>query len=210
MEENRKGYKGFSKGLVCRGKQYAENTIFEEKKAVPCQSGMHYCTNPFEVLEYYDFVNCNGEFNDFAEVEALTEPQTDDGKKFCTTKLKIGTKLSFAGFVQACVDFVIEKTKISCNTDYTVNNTCDDAQIGSSGYSAKIDSTGETCVICCAGHGSKVKAKKGSWITLSEWEYSEEKGRYIPKFVKTEFVDGEKIKEDTFYILKDKEFVEVE
>jgi hypothetical protein len=27
-----KGYKGFEKGLVCRGKQYAENTVFEEKE----------------------------------------------------------------------------------------------------------------------------------------------------------------------------------
>lgn len=27
-----KGYKAFNKGLVCRGKRYAENTVFEEKK----------------------------------------------------------------------------------------------------------------------------------------------------------------------------------
>ena len=27
-----KGFKGFKKGLICRGKQYAENTVFEEKK----------------------------------------------------------------------------------------------------------------------------------------------------------------------------------
>ena len=26
-----KGYKAFDKGLICRGKQYAENTVFEEK-----------------------------------------------------------------------------------------------------------------------------------------------------------------------------------
>lgn len=25
------GFKGFNKGLVCRGKQYTENTVFEEK-----------------------------------------------------------------------------------------------------------------------------------------------------------------------------------
>lgn len=31
-----------------------------------------------------------------------------------------------------------------------------------------------------------------------------------PAFVKTEFVDGETIKEDVFYMLKDGEFVEVE
>lgn len=26
-----KGYKGFSPGMVCRGKQYAENTEFEKE-----------------------------------------------------------------------------------------------------------------------------------------------------------------------------------
>ena len=52
------------------------------------------------------------------------------------------------------------------------------------------------------------KAKKGSWITLSEWDYSEDKKRYIPVCVRTEFVDGERIKEDTWYKLIDGEFVE--
>ena len=65
-------------------------------------------------------------------------------------------------------------------------------------------------MICCAGHGAKVKAKIGSWITLAEWKYSEEKDRNIPRCVKTEYVDGEKIKADTWYQLKNGEFVEVE
>ena len=82
------------------------------------------------------------------------------------------------------------------------------AQIGSSGDGAKIDSTGEGCVIMCAGINSVAKASKGSWITLSEWSYSEEKQRYIPICVKTEFVDGEKIKADTYYSLKGGVFVE--
>ena len=82
------------------------------------------------------------------------------------------------------------------------------AKIGSSGYGAKIDSTGEDCVIMCAGINSVAKASKGSWITLSEWSYSEGKQRYIPICVKTEFVDGEKIKADTYYSLKGGVFVE--
>ena len=82
------------------------------------------------------------------------------------------------------------------------------AKIGSSGYGAKIDSTGEDCVIMCAGINSVAKASKGSWVTLSEWSYSEEKQRYIPICVKTEFVDGEKIKADTYYSLKGGVFVE--
>ena len=82
------------------------------------------------------------------------------------------------------------------------------AKIGSSGNDAKIDSTGEDCVIMCAGINSVAKASKGSWITLSEWSYSEGKQRYIPICVKTEFVDGEKIKADTYYSLKGGVFVE--
>ena len=34
-----KGYKAFNKGLVCKGKQYAENTVFEEDQAVICSRG---------------------------------------------------------------------------------------------------------------------------------------------------------------------------
>ena len=310
-----KGYKGFEPGLICRGKQYAENTVFEEEEAEICSCGMHFCENPFDVLGYYGFTNDNGDFNEFAEVEALDEVKTDDNRKFCTKKLKIGAKLSISKFINACVDFAIEKTstciadnkissgdfaqigssgnsakigssgdfaqigssgnsaqigssgdsakigssgdfaqigssgnsakigssgdfaqigssgnsaqigssgdsaKIGSSGDFAqigssgnsakIGSSGDSAQIGSSGDSAKIGSSGKDCVICCAGHNSVVKAKKGSWITLAEWEYSEEKERYIPKCVKTEFVDGERIKEDTLYKLIDGEFVEV-
>lgn len=82
-------------------------------------------------------------------------------------------------------------------------------QIGSSGYSAQIDSTGEDSVIMCAGNKSKAKAKIGSWITLAEWEWSDKKNRYVPVCVKTEYVDGENIKADTWYQLKNRKFVEV-
>ena len=71
------------------------------------------------------------------------------------------------------------------------------AKIGSSGDDAQIDSTGEGCVIMCAGINSVAKASKGSWITKSEWSYSDKKQRYIPVCVITEFVDGEKYNADT-------------
>ena len=90
-----------------------------------------------------------------------------------------------------------------------IGSSGDSAQIGSGGDSAKIESTGEYSVICCAGNNSMAKAKKGSWITLSEWRYSKEKKRNIPVCVKTEYVDGERIKEDTWYRLVDGEFREV-
>ena len=252
--ENAKGFKAFDPGLICRGKQYAENTDYEEAGGAICGEGMmHYCVNPFDTLNFYDLVDKNGTFSDFAEVEALDPPVVGSGGKFATKKLHIGAKLNFAGFVKACIDYTKEQTinnmpksyittgdsaqigssgdsaKIGSSGDSAkigssgysakigssgysakIGSSGDSAKIGSSGNSAQIDSSGEDSVICCAGNGSAVKAKAGSWITLAEWEYSDEKGRYIPHCVKTEYVDGEKIKADTWYRLKNGKFVEAE
>ena len=84
------------------------------------------------------------------------------------------------------------------------------AKIGSSGNSAQIDSTGEDSVVMCAGNKSIAKATVGSWITLAEWKWNDNKKRDVPVCVKTEYVDGENIKADTWYQLKDGEFVEVQ
>ncbi len=110
--------------------------------------------------------------------------------------------------------------KIGSSGDYAqIGSSGDSAQIGSSGYSAKIgssgdyaqiDSTGEDSVIMCAGNSSRAKAKVGSWITLAEWKWSDEKKRDVPVCVKTEYVDGENIKADTWYQLKNGKFVEVD
>ena len=278
--ENAKGYKAFAPGMICRGKQYAENTDYEEAVGAICGKGMmHYCVNPFDTLNFYDLVGENGKFSDFAEVEALDPPVSGSDGKFAAKKLHIGAKLSFAGFVKACIDYTKEQTidnmpkseigtgdsaqigssgdyakigssgyyakigssgnyaqigssgyyaKIGSSGDYAqigssgdyaqigssgdsakIGSSGNSAQIGSSGNYAKINSTGEDSVICCAGSGSVVKAKAGSWITLAEWEYSDEKGRFAPRCVKTEYVDGEKIKADTWYRLKNGEFEEV-
>ena len=227
--DNTKGFKAFEPGLVCKGKQYAENTDFEEAGGDICGKGMmHYCVNPFDCLDYCPLIGANGEPSDFAAVEALEPPVTDDGRKFATKKLHIGLKLGLPGFVKACVDFMKVQTidnmpksdlgigssgdaaQIGSSGDAAqIGSSGDAAQIGSSGYAAKIESTGEDSVICCAGHRSKVKAKIGSWVTLSEWKYSDKKKRFVPICVKTEFVDGVRIKPDTWYKLVAGEFREV-
>ena len=318
-----KGFKGFEKDFSCRGKQYEENMTYEEHGGCCHKGVMHFCEDPWEVLNHYDLVDDNGNFSEFAEVEALGQVW-NDGEKRATNKIHIGAKLGLKGFLKACIDFTLEKTKYESNGtnlsgdyakigssgyyakigssgysakigssgysaqigssgysakigssgysakigssgnyaqigssgysaqigssgnyaqigssgDYAkigssgysaqIGSSGNSAQIGSSGYSAKIgssgnyaqigssgdfakiNSTGEDAVIMCAGSGSKAKGKKGSWITLAEWVKDEEKGRYVPVCVKTERVDGEKIKEDTYYTLKNGEFVEVE
>ena len=110
--------------------------------------------------------------------------------------------------------------QIGSSGDYAqIGSSGDYAQIGSSGYSAKIgssgdsakiDSTGEDSVIMCAGNSSIAKAKVGSWITLAEWKWSYEKNHNVPVCVKTEYVDGDNIKADTLYQLRNGKFVEVQ
>ena len=53
-----------------------------------------------------------------------------------------------------------------------------------------------------------MKAKKSSWITIAE--YKQNNNSWVVDFVKTKQVDGETIKEDTYYTLYDHQFVEVQ
>ena len=89
-----------------------------------------------------------------------------------------------------------------------IGSSGDSAKIGSSGDSAQIESTGNHSVVMAAGNNSIAKAKIGSWITLAEWDCIN--GVLTPICVKTEKVDGERIKADTFYKLVNGEFKEVE
>ena len=281
-------YKAFNPDFTCKGKQYEENTTYEENGNEICEAGvMHYCENPFDVLDYYPLVNENGEISEFAEVEPLGKVFKRENK-CATNKLHIKAKLGLKGFIKACVDFTLEKTKIEeiedgiendngnnyaqigssgyyarigSSGDYARIGSSGDyakigssgyyarigssgyyAKIGSSGYYAQIGSSGDTAkigssgdyakigssgdyaritskgkhsVVMAAGYQPQAKAKKGSWITLAEWVRTgdkDEKGFciWVPKCVKTEYVDGERIKEDIFYELVDGEFKEVE
>ena len=106
-----KGYKAFNKGLICRDKQYAENTVFEEESAEICKIGMHFCKNPLDTLDYYPLIDNKGNITEFAEVEALDDAKTNDNKKFCTKKLKIGAKLNLSQFIKASVGVTYQNIK---------------------------------------------------------------------------------------------------
>ena len=228
-----KSYKGFDKNLRCRGFQYKIGGIYEmDGKIKMCNRGFHACESPVDVFDYYTMIDSR-----FCEVEQDGNISKEDrGTKICSSKIKIKAELKLADMINLGVEWLKEitspekiKTSIKDNSsgygakigssgnDAQIGSSGNNAQIGSSGdgakisssgYGAKIDNTGEDCVIMCAGINSVAKASKGSWITLSEWSYSDKKQRYIPVCVKTEFVDGKKIKADTYYSLKGGVFVE--
>ena len=160
-----KGYKAFGKGLICNPdwiayKQYKEHTTFEEDGDVdlgPCRKGvMHFCEDPFDVLRAYPLVNSDGEITEFAEVEAVGDVRNYKNQSI-TNKLHIGAKLNLKGFVKACVDFTIEKTKFEIDKDSDSDISSGDlAKIGSSGDSAKIGSSGDSAQIGSSGDYAQI------------------------------------------------------
>ena len=215
-----KAYKGFNQDLTCRGFQYEVGKEYEMDGNIECcERGFHACESPLEVLDHY-FLLDNAKMARFCEVEQSgTIAKKKDSTKVASSKIKIKAELKFADLLRLGIEWIREKTSPKNIKDSDLSDDGDrgkqigssgnSAKIGSSGNYAKIDSTGEDSVICCAGHNSAVKAKEGSWITLAEWVRSEVKNRWVPKCVKTEYVDGERIKADTWYELVDGEFVEV-
>ena len=240
----KKGYKAYEKGLVCRGKQYKIGEIFEEEKAEICDIGMHYCENPLDCLDHYPLIDNNGEIVEMTEVEDLDEENrdTENDKKYCTKKLKIGAKLSLGEMIKASLEFIWEKSiepassgdnsQLASSGYYSrLASSGDNSQLASSGYRSRLASSGDYSKLASSGDYSKLassgyysqlassgynsvianigikgiaKASKGSWITLAEYNANE-----MLIAVKTEQVDGDRIKADTWYQLADGEFVEV-
>ena len=198
-------YKGFDEDFKCRDFQYEVGKTYEMDGDVECCSrGFHACESPMEVFDHYDMLSSR-----FAKVEQSGKIDKEDGStKTCSSRIKIKAELKLADIINLGVEWLKEITapsKIKANNS---SNNGDSAKIGSSGDSAKIDSSGQDSVIMCAGCNSKAKAAIGSWITLAEWKRIG--GVWKPICVKTEQVDGERIKADTYYKLIDGKFKEVE
>ena len=213
-----KGYKGFRKGLICKGKQYAENTIFEESEANICVNGMHFCKNPMDVLDHYPLIDDNGEMCEFAEVEALDETLTNDEKKYCTKKLKIGARLSLAEFIKASFDVTYQQIKEEVDNVSEKENVVDNATLAggnratlaggdwsklAGGDGSKLAGGKHTIMI--SENDSKAKGGIGSLIVMVERNNEGEIVNY-----KAIQIDGDTYKEDTWYQLEDGEIKEAE
>ena len=225
MEKKVIAYKGFDKNLKCRGFQYEVGKEYEMSGRIACcERGFHACESPLEVFDHYDMLDSR-----FAEVEQSGEIDKEENTtKVCSSRIKVKAELKLADIINLGIEWIKDVTspaKLKKETDLNDNGNNSakigssgySAQIGSSGYyakigssgdSAQIESTGNHSVVMAAGNNSIAKAKIGSWITLAEWNYVDDV--WTPICVKTEQVDGERIKADTFYKLVNGEFKEVE
>lgn len=214
-----KSYKGFNKDMTCRGFQYEEGKEYETSKAVVCNEGFHACEHPLVCLDYYP-----PNTSIYHEVEQTGEFSSvfcGGDSKIASTKIKIGAKLSIAGLVQAAIDFTKSKTVTTQDVteDYGVSSATGDSGVSSAtgsggvssatGYKGASSADNSTAVAVAWGYESKAKGCIGAHIVCAEWKYDNLNNDWFFVGAKMSIVDGVKIKADTYYTLRDGEFVEV-
>ena len=227
------GYKGFDKDFKCRDMQYEVGKTYIEKEAKLCKKGLHFCENPLDVFAYYS--PSDGKF---AEIEADdVSPETGDDSKRVAKKLTVKTEINLFKFVKLGVEYIKTQidwdNNKATNTGYhsVATNTGNYSAATNTGNYSAATNTGNYSVATNTGNcsaatntgnysvaivdgkesvavslGAKGRAKGnvGCWIVLAEWD-SESRRRID---VKSFYVDGEKVKANTFYMLRDGELVE--
>ena len=214
MSEKIIAYKAMDKNMMCRGKQYEVGKTYHEDKADCCRAGMHACENPLDVLCYYPLkdgprffeVECGGNVNKSGE----------DSKLACT-ELTVKGEVNFAGLVKAAVNAVFNRVKgkkpFSSGNSSTAGSSGYYSTAGSSGYYSTAAATGAYCNAKADGKDSiavvngafgKACGALGCYLVLTE--YDDDGNMLLAKMAK---VDGVVIKKNTWYTLKNGEFVEV-
>lgn len=205
-----KCFKGFDKDLKCRDFQYEIGKEYTEEKADICNCGFHACEFPMDVFGYYppsDSRYCE------VELEENGQKSSDDSKRV-GKKISVKAEIGIAGIIKAGVEYI--KEQVDWEDDKATNTGNKSAATNTGYYSAATNTgdysaaivEGKESIALATGIKSKAKGKIGCFIVLTEWK--EINNEYHIVDIKSAKVDGENIKEDTFYMLKDGKFVEVD
>lgn len=190
-----KMYKGFDKDLKCRDFQYEIGKTYEESNAKLCESGFHACERPLDVFSYYE----PSKMSRYCEVDLddMSDQMSNDSKR-CGKKIAVKAEIGIAGLVSAQIQYVKEHT--------TMRHT-DPKQAMAGKYGAATAgsvSVGENGCGLVRGENVKIKGGMGAILVIA-LENDED---YGIKEWKAFVVDGETVKPDTFYTLKNGELVE--
>ncbi len=118
-------YKGFDKGLVCRGYQFemGENVTAEANCA---QNGFHSAENPLDCITYYSDINNSV----YCVVEAGGDIDEDDrDSKIASTELRIIRQLSVEQLFLHGLAFMVDYPKRTWSS-----HVCKDKATASRGY----------------------------------------------------------------------------
>ena len=204
-----KCFKGFDKDLKCRDFQYEIGKEYTEEKADICNCGFHACKFPMDVFGYYSPSDSR-----YCEVDLEANNQLSNDSKRVGKKISVKAEIGIAGIIKAGVEYIKEQVNWE---DDKATNTGNYSAATNTGYHSAATNTGDRSaaivegkesIALATGIESKAKGKIGCFIVLAEWK--EINNEYHIVDVKSAKVDGENIKEDTFYMLKDGKFVEVD
>lgn len=201
-----KVYKGTDKNMQCRGKQYVLGKKEVDDGAIRCgDKGYHSCEAPFDVLRHYPNINGNRFFE--AEAGGEIDKAKNDDTKLASSELTLKSEIDFAGLVKAQIEYTRKKAE-SGTTGGDSSNLSGGNRSNLAGGDDSNLAGGDSSLI--VGQ-NRCNAKGGlhSVIVLTEWKY-DDNGNYVPIAVKSEIVDGVRIKANTWYKLKNGEFVEVD
>ena len=207
-------YKGFTKDLKCRDFQYEIGKEYHEETADLCHAGFHACENPLDTLRYYAPGSSR-----YCEVELdEVSDQRDSDTKRAAKKIKIGAEIGLKGVIDAGVKFIFEKCEDA--TEERASGVRGNAAASgwggnaaasgvrgcavSSGKYGSAEANGKQCIAVAFGEQGRARGKIGNWIVVAE--YGSDGEIIEPKIA---VVDGENIKQDTWYTVKNGEFVEV-
>ena len=199
-----KAYKGFNADMTCRGFQYKEGKTYHEDIADLCHKGFHACERPLDVLAYY---SPNSSVFHEVELDDVSEQREEDSK-VCAKFIKIGAKVDIATLVKATVDYTVSK----CDPAKSQHAKKDGGAASATGWGGAALATGDsgaasaghkTAIAVAWGPSGRAKGVLGAHIVCAEWR----NGKLVD--AKMAVVDGDKIKADTYYMLKNGEFAEV-
>lgn len=216
MEEVIKSFKGFKPDMTCKGFQYKEGESYEEDTAIVCEKGFHACEYPLDCFKYY-----NPAESVFHEVEQSGKIDRDGDTKTASTKIKIGAEINIAGMVKAAIEYTVKRANKETGNDKNKGASSATGDYGASsatGYKGASSADDENAVAVAWGYKSKAKGVLGSHLVFANWEYvgdedddcydrSEPDAWELAGAVMVR-VDGEKIKTDTWYTMKDGKVIE--
>ena len=201
-----KAYKGFDKDLKCIGFQYEVGKEYEEGSAELCKKGFHACENPLDTFRYYGPTDSR-----YCEVDVDDNGERNSGdSKVCGKHIKIGAEIGLKGVINAGVRFVFDKCESATeeNASGESGNAAASGVRGTAVASGKYGTAsadGDQCIAVAWGDESRARGKLGTYIVVSEHD---DDGNIIDaKIVR---VDGEAVKENTWYTLQNGEISEVE
>ena len=187
-------YKGFDKDLKCKDFQFKIGETYTHDGEVSiCNSGFHACTNPLDVLNYYDPAKSS-----FALVECSgVIDKKDDDSKICCEIIHISKEITITEFVSICADYCVN------NTPSKESNSGDRSLASNSGNSSLVKVDGKESIACVSGYDSAASGTVGNWLVIAERD-----DNWNILTVKTVKVDGKNIKENVYYKVKNGKFVE--